>query len=76
MEGHIVWEYSISRKILNSRPRAVDIEWLPEEERFLIAVTEKGIFEVNRHGEIVWDHRTKKVSHDADRLPHGNTFFV
>ena len=35
-----------------------------------------GIYEVNRQKEIVWSYETKLVSHDADRLPNGNTIFV
>jgi len=31
---------------------------------------------INRRGEIVWSHWDRKVSHDADRLPNGNTIYV
>ena len=35
-----------------------------------------GIFEINRKGRLIWSHLDPKVSHDADRLPNGNTLYV
>jgi len=52
-----------------------DVELLPNNN-ILFTVSHEGIYEVNRKGEIVWSHLDKKVSHDADRLPNGNTLFV
>jgi hypothetical protein len=34
------------------------------------------VFEIDRAGNIVWSYEDRKISHDADRLPSGNTLFV
>ena len=36
----------------------------------------KGVYEVNHDKQIVWSYLTDEVSHDADRLPNGNTIMV
>jgi len=36
----------------------------------------KGVYEIDRSGNIVWSYLTNEISHDADRLPDGNTIFV
>ncbi len=69
MLGEIIWEYQVPRGML------FDVELLPNNN-ILFTVFQEGIYEVNRKGEIVWSYLDKKVSHDADRLPNGNTLFV
>jgi len=69
MLGEIVWEYQTPRGML------FDVELLTNNN-ILFTVFQNGIYEVNRKGEIVWSYLDKKVSHDADRLPNGNTLFV
>ena len=56
--------------------RGADIEWVPEKDHFLFLMPLRGVYEVNRNKEIVWQYKTSKISHDADRLPNGNTLFV
>ena len=78
LNGFVTWEYKIPSKINNKRTlrKGADIEWLKESDNFLFVVPLVGIYEVNRQKEIVWSYETKLVSHDADRLPNGNTIFV
>ena len=78
MNGMITWKYKIPSKIKNrgSLRHGADIEWLKDPDHFLFVVPKGGIYEVNRQKEIVWFYETRLVSHDADRLPNGNTIFV
>ena len=78
MNGVVTWKYKIPSKIKNrgSLRHGADIEWLKERDHFLFVVPKAGIYEVNRQKEIVWFYETRLVSHDADRLPSGNTIFV
>ena len=78
MKGVVTWKYKIPNKIKNrgSLRHGADIEWLKDSDHFLFVVPKAGIYEVNRQKEIVWFYETRLVSHDADRLPNGNTIFV
>jgi hypothetical protein len=79
MNGKVIWDYKIPSKIVGGPRHAglgADIEWLPEKDHFLFVMPLRGVYEVNRHKEIVWQYETRKISHDADRLPNGNTLFV
>lgn len=78
MNGKVVWDYVIPQKLLRGgKPgQAMDVEWIPSTDTILFVVPFKGIFEVDRNKEIVWEHLTTRVSHDADRLPNGNTLFT
>jgi outer membrane protein assembly factor BamB len=49
-----------------------DVEPLPDSN-ILFVLPRNGIYEINRKGEVVWSYQNSKVSHDADRLPNGNT---
>ncbi len=69
MLGEIVWEYQTPHGML------FDVELLPNNN-ILFTIYREGVYEVNRKGEIVWSYPDNKVSHDADRLPNGNTLFV
>jgi hypothetical protein len=69
MLGEIIWEYQVPGGFL------FDVELLTNNN-ILFTIYEQGVYEVNRRGEIVWSYLDKKVSHDADRLPNGNTIFV
>jgi hypothetical protein len=76
MLGEVVWEYVIPEI---ARPRAqgvcVDAELLPNNNILFLSFY-KGVFEVDRKGNIVWSYLDEKVSHDADRLLNGNTLMV
>ena len=78
LDGLVTWKYQIPSKIQDkgNMRKGADIEWLDESDHFLFVVPGGGIYEVNRKKEIVWSYETDSVSHDADRLPNGNTIFV
>ncbi|WP_147821914.1 aryl-sulfate sulfotransferase [Salidesulfovibrio onnuriiensis] len=77
MDGAVVWEYAIPTEIVRGgHPgQAMDIEWIPETDTILFVMPLKGIYEVDRNKQIVWKHLTKRVSHDADKLPNGNILY-
>jgi len=77
-DGKPTWEYAVPSDVIGAGDlgREADIEWLAESDHFLFVVPMAGIFEVDRDKHIVWSYKTKYVTHDADRLPNGNTIFV
>lgn len=75
-QGNTVWEYEIPGKFQPQIGFTNDLEWLPNKDHFLFTSRGRGIFEVDRSKKIVWSYVTEKVSHDADRLPNGNTLFA
>ena len=78
LKGYVTWKYLLPSEVKqpgNIRQGA-DIEWIKNKDNFLIVIPKGGIFEIDRQKNIVWSHRTRNVSHDADRLSNGNTIFV
>lgn len=75
MRGEIVWEYVLPGYLREYIHPGFDVELLPNNNILFVA-PRKGVYEVNRNGKIVWSYEDKKVSHDADRLPNGNTLVV
>ncbi|MFC2016205.1 aryl-sulfate sulfotransferase [Chloroflexota bacterium] len=75
MLGKVVWEYLVPQDLKRYTGGGFDVEWL-ENDNILFVLPRKGVYEINRSGEIVWSYLTNKISHDADRLPNGNTIFV
>ena len=75
MQGRIIWEYVLPLNLRQYRNPGFDAELLPSNN-VLFLLPGKGIYEINRKGEVVWSHLDKKVSHDADRLSSGNTLYV
>lgn len=69
MSGDIVWEYVVPQQ------GTTEAELLPNNN-ILYTVGGYGVYEIDRSGKVVWSYLTVKVSHDADRLPNGNTIFV
>jgi hypothetical protein len=78
MKGKIVWYYVIPKPLLVGCDisKGPDIEWIPDSNNILFILPQKGIYEINRQKQIVWCYENKKASHDADRLPNGNTLFT
>ena len=67
MLGEVVWEYVIPRDIWEDEPlqnMAKDVELLASGN-VLFGLPGRGIFEINRSGEIVWSHLDEKMSHVA-----------
>ncbi len=75
MLGEIVWEYQIPQNLRQYTNPGFDAEWLPNNN-ILFVLPRNGVYEIERNGNIVWSYLDKKVSHDADRLPNGNTLVV
>ncbi|MFA6530235.1 MAG: aryl-sulfate sulfotransferase [Candidatus Micrarchaeia archaeon] len=74
MQGEVVWEYILPAEFSGYTNPGFDAELLPNGNvQFVVA--RKGIFEVDKSGNILWEYRTGKISHDADRLPNGNILF-
>jgi len=87
LQGKILWEYQLPQSVIScgigagSRPqggcgvRLSDVELLPNGNVLLMNGGD-GVYEVNRKGKIVWSYKNPIVSHDADRLPNGNTLMA
>jgi outer membrane protein assembly factor BamB len=75
MQGQIIWEYVLPQNLRQYTNPGFDVEWLPNNN-VLFVLPLKGVYEINRDGDIVWSYLNKNVSHDADRLPNGNTLVV
>jgi phage terminase large subunit-like protein len=75
MLGEIVWEYLIPENLRQYTNPGFDVELLPNNN-ILFVLPRKGVYEVSRNGSVVWSYLDEKVSHDADRLPNGNTLVV
>jgi hypothetical protein len=72
MEGAIVWEYLLPEDLKKNINPGPDVERLPNNNVLFIC-PEKGVYEINRNGVLVWSYLNTKISHDCDRLPNGNT---
>lgn len=75
MRGEIVWEYVLPDNLKQYTNPGFDVEWL-SNNNILFVLPLKGVYEIDRDGNIVWSYLDSKISHDADRLPNGNTIFV
>ena len=75
MLGEIIWEYDIPQELKKYTNPGFDIELLPNN-KILFVLPGNGVYEIDRNKNIVWSYKTTKISHDADRLPNGNTLFV
>jgi len=72
MQGEIVWEYLLPDNLKHYTNPGFDVERL-SDNHILFVLPLKGVFEIDRSGNIVWSYLDSKVSHDADRLSNGNT---
>ncbi len=75
MEGKVVWEYVIPQHLRQHTQPGLDVE-TPANGNVLFVLPGNGVYEIDRDGEIVWPYLDAKISHDADRLPNGNTLYV
>jgi len=79
MPGEIIWEYVVPDSLRRVSGRGLnpgfDAELLPNNN-ILFVSPGKGVYEIDRKGNVVWSYLTARISHDADRLPNGNTIFV
>ncbi len=67
--GNIIWEYRPleSGAILDAAKL--------KNGNVLFTIRGSGIYEITRAGKVVWEHEDPGASHDADRLPNGNTLY-
>lgn len=72
MRGEIIWEYLVPHNLKQYTNPGFDVELLPNYN-ILFVLPRSGVYEIDRKGRIVWSYLTDKISHDADRLPNGNT---
>ena len=75
MLGELIWKYQIPQNLKQYTNPGFDAELLPTNN-ILLVLPGKGVYEINRKGDTVWSYLDNKVSHDADRLPNGNTLVV
>jgi hypothetical protein len=75
MRGEIVWQYLLPAKLKRYTNPGFDAELLKNND-VLFVLPGNGVYEIDRNGNVVWSYIDAKVSHDADRLPNGNTLVV
>ncbi len=75
MRGEIIWQYLLPKNLRKYVNPGFDAELLPNND-ILFLLPGNGVYEINRNGNIVWSYLDEKVSHDADRLPNGNTLVI
>jgi hypothetical protein len=76
--GTVVWQCSLAASAYagGDIQSGADVEWVPANDSFLIVIPFRGIFQIDRNCGVIRQHRTTKVSHDADMLPNGNILHV
>jgi hypothetical protein len=75
MLGNIVWEYIIPDSLKQHQNPGMDVELLPNGN-ILFVLPGYGVHEIDRSGTLIWSLLDDKISHDADRIPNGNTIYV
>jgi len=75
MLGEIIWEYAIPPNLKRYTNPGFDVEPL-SNGHVLYVLPGNGVYEIDRSGKLIWSYLTTRISHDADRLPNGNTIFV
>jgi hypothetical protein len=75
MQGDIVWEFTLPQGWAQWPIVGFEAELL-SNGNILIVLSRTGLFEIDRNGNTVWQHLDPDCSHDADRLPGGNTIYV
>jgi hypothetical protein len=76
--GTVVWQCPLAAAPFagGDIQSGADVEWVPATDSFLIVIPLHGIFQLDRKCSVIRQHRTTKVSHDADLLPNGNILYV
>lgn len=81
MLGEIVWQYLVPQDLRRSGRLGAginpgfDVELLANNNTLFVSPG-NGVHEIDRKGNLIWSYSDKKVSHDADRLPNGNTLIA
>lgn len=71
IHGKILWKNTPS---IPSKAFLLDATYI-NEDQILFTAKGYGIVEIDRAGKILWKHLDAEASHDADRLPNGNTIY-
>jgi hypothetical protein len=75
MRGEVTWEYDLPAELRSYTNPGLDVEPLPNGN-ILFLLPRNGVYEITRGKQIAWKYLDPKVSHDADRLPNGNTLIA
>ena len=75
MKGEITWEYDLPAELRTYTNPGLDTEPLPNGN-ILFLLPRNGVYEITRGKQVAWKYLDPKVSHDADRLPNGNTLIA
>jgi len=75
MRGEVIWQYPVPPDLRAFTNPGFDVEPLPNGN-ILFVLPRNGVYEIDRSGKVVWSYLTGRISHDADRLPNGNTLFA
>jgi hypothetical protein len=75
MRGEVTWEYVLPEQLRGFTNPGEDVELLPNGN-LLVLFPRHGVYEITRGKEVAWKYLDRKVSHDADRLPDGNTLIA
>ncbi len=68
MAGNVVWQYHLTSEMTpSSGIVGFDAELLPNGN-ILLPLSDSGIYEIDRSGNLRWSHLDPQVSHDADLL--------
>lgn len=70
-KGQVLWRHEPREASLATLLEATYLD----DDRILFTAKGYGVVEINRAGRTLWQHRDVEASHDADRLPNGNTLY-
>ncbi len=73
--GEVVWQYLVPDHLRQFTNPGFDVEPLANGN-LLFVLPRNGVYEIERSGKVVWAYLNSQVSHDADRLPNGNTLIA
>ena len=75
MQGEVTWEYDLPADVKSYTNPGEDVELLANGN-ILALFPRKGVYEITKNKQVAWKYLDPKVSHDADRLPGGNTLIA
>ena len=75
MQGELTWEYVLPEDLKGFTTPGEDVEPLANGN-ILVLFPRKGVYEITKGKQVAWKYLDPKVSHDADRLPDGNTLIA
>lgn len=73
-QGRVLWRYTVPSHLVNRHDFVLEAAPQPGGT-VLFTVRGGGIYEIDRSGAIVWQHKDAGASHDVDRLPGGTILY-